>query len=216
MHIPLAPVLNLLHEASNGTLATQYAALAGYPYASAMPYALDERHWPVICVSALAEHTRNLRADGRCSFSVVQPGVSDIQNAPRLTLIAEAERFQASAEFRARFLRYQPGTENLLALDFMFFRLRPLRLRYIGGFARMGWIGEDDWAKLPAYPISEEEALLREFSERVPVGVRVLGIDCLGIDYEIGGLRRRLGFPDAPVARERVNEIGARALQALA
>ncbi len=215
MQIPLGPVVSLLHEASSATLATQFAALSGYPYASATPYVVDERHWPVICVSALAEHTRNLRADARTSLSVVQPGASDLQNAPRLTIIAEAERFEASAAFRARYQRYQPGTENLLNLDFMFFRLRPLRMRYIGGFARMGWISEADWEKLPAYPLAEEEALLREFSERVPVGARVLGVDCLGIDYEMGGQRRRLGFPDAPVARERLAEIGARALQSL-
>lgn len=216
VNIPLAAVVSLLHEAASGTLATQFAALPGYPYASAMPYVLDEHHRPVICVSALAEHTKNLRADSRVSFSVLQPGVSDLQNGPRLTLIADAERFQASPAFRARYLRYEPGAESLLTLDFMFFRLRPLRLRYIGGFARMGWVADSDWAALPAHPLEEEEALLREFAERVPMGVRVLGVDCLGIDYEISGLRRRLGFPDAPVAGARLREIGARALQALA
>lgn len=215
MHIPLAPVVSLLHEASSATLATQSIALPGYPYASATPYALDEHHCPVICVSALAEHTRNLRADARASLSVVQPGASDIQNAPRLTVIADAERFEASPAFRSRYLRYQPSAESLLDLDFIFFRLRPLRMRYIGGFARMGWIRDADWETLPAWPLADEEALLREFSERVPIGARVLGVDCLGIDYEVGGQRRRLGFPDAPVARERLAEIGARALHSL-
>jgi hypothetical protein len=55
-------------------------------------------------------------------------------------LLADAQRIEPDALLRQRFLRYQPAAEQLLQLDFMFFRLQPIRLRYIGGVGRMGWL----------------------------------------------------------------------------
>jgi putative heme iron utilization protein len=59
--------IHLLHEAAYGTLATHSAILPGYPYATVVPYVPDETQRPVVCLSALAEHTKNLLADSRVS-----------------------------------------------------------------------------------------------------------------------------------------------------
>lgn len=212
---PVEPVVTLLHRTAYGTLATHSAHLPGYPYASVVPYVVDELHCPVICISALAEHTKNLRADPKMSLSVLQTDASDVQAAPRLTLVGEAERFQPTPAFVARYLRHAPETEPLLALDFSFFRLRPNRIRYIGGLGKMGWIGAADWSALPALTPEKEAALLRELAGTPGNGVRLLGIDCFGIDYENGGQRRRQHFPDAPVTVKRLQDIAARMLAGL-
>ncbi len=212
MKPPVESALTLLHETAYGTLATHSAQLPGYPYASAVPYVVDEFHRPVICISALAEHTKNLRANAKMSLSVLQTGASDVQAAPRLTLVGEAERFEPTPAFVARYLRHAPETEPLLALDFSFFRLQPNRIRYIGGVGKMGWIGEADWSALPRLTPEKEEAQLRELGGTVGNGVRLLGIDCFGIDYERGGQRRRQRFPDAPVTLKRLQDIAARML----
>jgi putative heme iron utilization protein len=72
--VKIAPTaaLQLLHGQHYATLATHSGQLAGYPYATVLPYVLDEQHRPLLLISALAEHTRNLLADGRCSLSVLQ------------------------------------------------------------------------------------------------------------------------------------------------
>jgi hypothetical protein len=49
-----------------------------------------------------------------------------VQAAARLTLLADAQRIEADDLLRQRFLRYQPQAEDLLQLDFMFFRLQPI------------------------------------------------------------------------------------------
>lgn len=204
------PALALLHEASCGTLATNSSQLPGYPYATFVPYVLDECHRPVVCISALAEHTRNLLADPRVSLSVLQPGASDVQAAPRLTFVADAERFEAAPEFVARFLRYEPGAEQNLALDFMFVRLNPKRMRYIGGVGKMGWIESDAWTALPRLPVKDESNLMREASVAVRTGLTLLGVDHFGIDYTLDGRRQRQRFPESPVPAGKLKGITLR------
>lgn len=42
----------------------------GYPFGSVAPYGLLDDGTPGLCISTLAEHTRNLGADGRASLFV--------------------------------------------------------------------------------------------------------------------------------------------------
>lgn len=216
MKIPFAPVIELLHEASHGTLATHSLALPGYPFATVLPYVVDEAHRPVICVSALAEHTKNLLGDGRASLSVLRSGTEDVQAAPRLTFVGEAERFEPEPEFLARYLRYAPETEPLLGLDFLFFRLNPRRIRFIGGIGRMGWIEAEDWARLPRLPAATEAGFLDRAAPTLPQGVRLLGADCLGLDYTLGEARKRLSFGEDVIRPETLPERAAGILAGLA
>lgn len=206
MDIPIEQAVSLLHEAAYGTLATHASALPGYPYATVVPFVPDQSGAPVICVSALAEHTRNLLADARVSLSVLQPGATDVQNARRLTLVGEATPFEPDPDALARFLRYEPATQHLLTLDFQFFRLIPKTIRFIGGVGRMGWLGEEEWRAMPQVPAGTEVNLLREMSLAAPNGVRLLGVDCYGVDYEVAGRRNRQRFAHAPVAPAAVHK----------
>lgn len=202
MKISLEPSLALLHTCTYGTLATHSSTLPGYPYATVVPYALDDRHRPILCISALAEHTKNVLANPRASLSIAQPGAEDVQDTARLTLVADAVCIEPDEALMARYLRYLPKTENLLALDFVFFRLQPKRIRYIGGVGRMGWIEEGDWAALPVLPEEIEKSFLRESQVALGPRVKLLGADCFGIDYEVMGGRHRQCFPDAPLPPE--------------
>ena len=203
MHIPTESALSLLHLCRFCTLATHSHQLLGYPFATAIPYALDAAHNPVLCISALAEHTKNVLADPRVSLSVVQPSADDVQDTARLTLVADAVRFEPDEALKARYLRYLPKTEDLLALDFMFFRLRPKRIRFIGGVGRMGWVEEAKWAALPVLPTQLEEQFLKDTPSQLNAQVKLLGADCFGIDYEVKGERHRQRFPDTPLSAER-------------
>ncbi|WP_024302569.1 HugZ family protein [Pseudogulbenkiania sp. MAI-1] len=206
MKIPIESALTLLHESTFGTLATHSTQLPGYPYATVVPYVLDESHSPVICISALAEHTKNLLADPRVSLSVVQAGATDVQATARATLVADAERIEAIPTLLGRYLRYEPGAEQLLSLDFMLFRLKPQRIRFIGGIGRMGWMEEKEWGELCRLPAATEADLVQEVLPVVQPGIRVLGLDCYGIDYEVNGRRQRQPFPDGPLRVETLRE----------
>lgn len=152
-------------------------------------------------------------ADGRCSLSVVEDGLRDVQAGARLTLVADAQRIEPEPALLQRFCRYQAAAENLLQLDFMFFRLQPLRLRYIGGVGRMGWLEAAELDGLPLLTLEDEAALLREAV--VADGIQLLGLDALGADYRLADTpgHRRLRWPDSMPSGEG---FAAAALQALA
>ena len=81
MKLAVEPTVNFLHKPAYSTLATQSAQFPGYPYATVVPNVLDECHRPLLLVSALAEHTKNLLADPRVSFSLIEPGAESVQTA---------------------------------------------------------------------------------------------------------------------------------------
>lgn len=215
MKISVDSALALLHEVSYGTLATLSTQLPGYPYATMVPCVLDQDHCPVFCISALAEHTRNLLADRRSSLSVAKAESANIQAAARITLVGDTVRFDASPELVARYLRYQPDAEAYLALDFMFFRLQPARLRFIAGVGNMGWLGTADWESLPTVTLEDEAGLLKAATLEAPPGIHLLGVDCYGIDYEAKGRRQRQRFLDAPLAPEKLHEVLSRVVSKL-
>lgn len=201
MKIPSSAAIHLLHRCQHASLASHSTQLAGYPYATAIPCVPDACHRPTLCLSALAEHSKNLQADPRCSMALLDPAATSSQSGARLTLLGDMEVFQPSPLELARHLRYQPEAAAWLALDFAFYRLRPQRLRYIEGFGRMGWLEAEQWLDGPMLEPEREAELLAQ-SAALPAGVRLLGADCHGIDYEIAATRRRLAFPAAQDAAE--------------
>lgn len=124
----------------NGVLSTLSQRLAGYPFGSVTPFILDQQGRPVILISDLAEHTKNIAADPRVSL-IVQPFTPDMQVAGRVTLIGRAEQLPEKSRLGPRYLRYFPQAESYFAMhDFQFHRIEPERIRYIGGFGKIHWI----------------------------------------------------------------------------
>lgn len=194
MKLPLAPLVNLLHSAAHATLATHSTQLAGFPFASALPFVVDAEQRPLLLISRLAEHTRNLQADPRASM-LVCAGADDVLSGARLTLLGEITPFAADAALLARYLRYLPDGERYLALgDFAFYRLQPQRARFIAGFGQMGWLEAESWHNLPLLPLAQEATLLAELQPTLPADTRLLGLDCFGIDLQRVGQRQRLPF----------------------
>lgn len=191
MKLDLSPVINLLHSATASTLATQSLQMPGYPYATVVPNVLDEQHRPILLISALAEHTKNLLADPKVSISVTETGIANVQDGQRLTLVGDAEQFEPSQELIARYLRYVPAAEQYLQLDFMFFRIVPKRLRYIGGVGKMGWVETDVLEAVNKLSLDDESSLLAEVETVAPRNVTLLGIDPYGVDYIADGFRDR-------------------------
>ena len=192
MQISLAPVIHLLHTAPHAVLSTHSTQLPGFPYGTAVPLVLDQRQQPLLLISALAEHTKNLLADPRASLAVVEPGQANVQDAARVTLVGRFEAFQPTAEQVQRYLRYQPEAARYLQLDFGFFRMQVERARYIAGVGKMGWLEATAWQAIEVLAGDQESGLLDQ--ARLPAGIRLLGVDALGIDYETAGGRQRQRF----------------------
>lgn len=205
VNIPPQAPLHLLHRVPEGTLATHSRDPRGYPYPTALPFAPTATHVPMILVSHLAEHTRNLHADPRAGFLIAHAADGGVLDGQRLTMLgAFAPAPSASTDALARrYLRYHPEAERYLALgDFTFWIMKLERMRFIGGFGAMGWLDADSLD--PYEPLTpEHESSLNAFFERLedrPADLELLGVDRHGCDFKQHGQRNRFTFDNPKTA----------------
>ncbi len=139
-YIPLTEAKGLLRAARAGALATLTSS--GGPFASLVNVATTPDGSPILLMSRLAAHTRQLERDARLSLLVAESGEGDPLAHPRLTLTGSAERADAAdfrAALRTRFLARHPKS-SLYAdfADFSFWRVRIELAHLNGGFGRTG------------------------------------------------------------------------------
>jgi putative heme iron utilization protein len=135
-------VRKLVREAKHGLLSTVGLEPAGIPYGSLVPVASTEEGLPLLLVSHLAQHTKNLVADGRSSLLVLEPTAGDPQQAARATLLGTARRLEGGDEAAAkvRYLAVHPDAERYFDLNFQLWALTPVEARYVGGFGAAAWV----------------------------------------------------------------------------
>jgi hypothetical protein len=149
----------LLHLGQTGTLATVSRRHPGHPFASVMPYALDAQGRPLVLISTMAMHTHNLLADPRASLLVTQPGwTGDPLAAGRVTLMGQAHRLGAAEvdPARAAYLARHEGAKFWVDFeDFSFWRLEPLDVYFVGGFAAMDWVSAETYLASAPDPLAD-------------------------------------------------------------
>jgi putative heme iron utilization protein len=159
----------LAHLGGTGTLATLSRKYPGYPFASVMPYALDERGRPLMLISSMAMHTQNLVTDARASLLVAQPTSGDPLAAARLTVMGEARPVPKAETDGARtpYLARHANARYWVDFDdFGFWRLEPTDLYFVGGFGAMDWVAAVDYAAARPDPLADDsEAILEHMNE---------------------------------------------------
>lgn len=212
----------LVHRGRVGALATLARRLPGHPFASVMPYAVDEHGAPLFLVSTMAVHTQNLQADPRASLLVAEPDwPGDPLAAARVTLLGTVRPVPAQARdaVRALYLARHPHAAAWVDFDdFAFHRLDPTALYFVGGFAAMDWIDGPAYAAARPDPLADAASEIlahvnRDHADALLVLARVLGgvpaadaatmvaVDRLGFRLRIraGGRLHgaRIAFPGA-------------------
>jgi putative heme iron utilization protein len=151
-----------------GTLATLSRRHPGHPFASVMPYALDEDGRPLMLVSTMAMHTQNLATDPRASLLVTQATAGDPLAAGRVTIMGEARPVPSGekAAVRAAYLSRHASASYWVDFDdFAFWRIEPADLYFVGGFGAMDWLSTDDYRAARPDPLAEaEEGILQHMN----------------------------------------------------
>jgi putative heme iron utilization protein len=134
----------LLEHQPLGVLATLSLRHGGAPFTSLVPFALSADGDPLLLLSALAQHTRNLEADPRASFLVhdAAAAAKDPRTAARVAVVGRMHPVTAAEERDAvtRYLARHPGARGLFQLDFELYRLEVEEAYLVGGFAAAGWL----------------------------------------------------------------------------
>ena len=130
-------------------LSTNSKRHGGFPFGSVVAYAIDAESRPLLLISALAVHYRNLQADARASLTIFEDEAhAEPLNAGRVTLMGEIGLIPESGveAARAAYLTYHPASQKYIDFgDFSMFRMEIKDLYFIGGFGSMGWILPQDF-----------------------------------------------------------------------
>lgn len=190
-------------------------SLEGRPYASLVTLAFDHDLSPILLLSRLADHTRNLLADPRASLLLDgTDGHPNPQTGPRVTLMGHLAE-DGDPRLRRRFLARHPGAALYAGFgDFSIWRMSVERAHFVGGFGRAVWF---DAPLVPeadsAFAAAEEEGVLTLLGEghsdliaalalRVggapEAGWTLAGWDPDGCELEAGGALLRLSFARPP------------------
>lgn len=148
----------LIREHFWGVLSTHSKKYPGYPFGSVVPVCPDYNGMPLILISKLAQHTQNIQETPQVSLTLVENADSGrVQTEARVTLLADAHPLPAEAVDAAaeRYYRYFPDSRGYHSeLDFVFYRLHPITVRYIGGFGKIHWLSPE---LLTANPFTPEQ-----------------------------------------------------------
>jgi heme iron utilization protein len=134
---PALEARRLIRAAGSAALATQ---AAGQPFASLVTPAAAPDLSPLLWLSTLSEHTRQLRAEPRCALLFTgEPEGPNPQTTPRVTLTGQAEPVEGpeAAALKARWLARHPYAALYADFaDFALWRIAPGGALLVGGFAR--------------------------------------------------------------------------------
>jgi putative heme iron utilization protein len=207
---------SLLRRSRQGALATLMAS-SGDPYCSLVNVASHPDGSPILLISRLALHTKNLLADPRVSLMLDERAEGDPLEGSRIMLAGRAE--EASGDDAAilgrRYLNAHPSAEAFVEFkDFSFFRIIPSAAHLVAGFGRIVDLKPEQFltdisdagALLQAEPgaIEHMNADHREATNLYatkllgagPAEWRCTGCDPDGIDIQGGPKALRLDFPE--------------------
>jgi len=213
---------HLVRTCRSAALATALGGKrAGWPYASLVSVACDLDGSPVLLLSGLADHTRNLASDDRASLLFeAASGLANPQTGPRVTLTGQLH-VSRDEELARRFLARHPGAGMYAGFDdFAFYRMAVERAHFVGGFGRASWFGaakflfEKEISKdLRGVEGSIVDTLNQHHAPAIAVVARrlfgalgktwqITGVDLEGCDFRCRQTFRRHDF-DAPAGGDR-------------
>src|SRR5215216_1976669 len=225
----------LVRSERNAVLCSLSKRNAGWPFGSIAPYAITSAGEPVILISEIAEHTRNVRADCRVSLLIQDSAArSDPQAGARVTLMGYAvpvSRLYLD-DARRRYLGLFPNSASYFeAHDFSLFQIKVEQVRFIGGFGEIYWLGGrevvDATANSGIDPLAPQSEMICDhmnqdhadavrlyaaaFADARPDAAKMIHVDSKGFDLvavESGGHRHiRIDFPQPVSTPEQVRAV---------
>jgi putative heme iron utilization protein len=218
---------SLLRRSRQGALATLMAG-SGDPYCSLVNVASHADGAPILLISRLALHTRNILGDTRVSLMLDERAEGDPLEGARIMLSGHAEEAgedQATA-LRHRYLNAHPSAEAFVDFkDFSFFRIRPTAVHLVAGFGRIVDLKPEQFltdisdaaALLEAEPAAvdhinaDHRDAINLYATRLLGGGaadwRCTGCDPDGVDLQAGAATLRLDFPQRVTGPEELRKM---------
>lgn len=207
---------SLLRRSRQGALATLMPESSD-PYCSLVNVASDFDGSPILLISRLAVHTKNILGDARASLMLDERVAGDPLEGARIMLAGRAEEAsgEAAAALRRRYLSAHPSAETFVDFkDFSFFRIVASGLHLVAGFGRIIDLAPvqfltdiaDAGELMEAEPgavahMNEDHRDAMDLYATRLLGAesadwRCTGCDPEGMDMQAGNVTLRLAFPE--------------------
>lgn len=206
---------------------------SGWPYGSLVMAACDHAARPLLLISDLAQHTKNLGADTRASLLFDGTvGMDNPLTGARVTVTGHLAPSEDSALI-ARYTARHSGSEMYLGFaDFHLYEMTVDRAHIVAGFGAIHWIDSADllfdtegFGDLAAAEGDVVEHMNADHADAVglyatkllgrPAGDwKMTGVDPEGIDLRCGGETARLDFEKTVHDAESARSILVRMVKA--
>jgi len=212
----------MVRLARTGALGTVGRA-RGFPLTTLVGVASDDDGAPLLFLSGLAEHTKNVAADPRASLLIAPVAErGDPLNAPRITLIGRLAPADTPRR-RERYVQRNPKATLTMTLpDFRVHRFDVEEVHFNGGFGRADVVKAADLpTSFDQGLVAEEAPLLAEAAALDPALLaraariedgpppRVVGLDADGLDLSRRGEPLRVDWAaTAPTPGEWRTRLG--------
>ncbi|XP_022156249.1 glutamyl-tRNA reductase-binding protein, chloroplastic [Momordica charantia] len=235
---PAEEIRTLLDQSVRGMLSTFSRSFEGYPSGSLVDFACDADGTPVLAVSSLAEHAKNLATNPKCSLLVAkQP-----EDRGTLVVTLHGDVVSVSEEdrpaVRAAYLSKHPNAFWVDFGDFQFVYIKPKVIRYVSGVATAslgsGELSGEEYKAAKVDPIAQfskpvTSHMNRDHTEDTKIIVRhwtsipvdsaiMLDLDSLGINvkasYQGDSFKLRVPFPRRAENRKDVKTLVVEMLEA--
>jgi putative heme iron utilization protein len=218
---------SLLRRSRQGALATLMPG-SGDPYCSLVNLASDADGSPILLISGLAVHTKNILADSRVSLMLDERAPGDPLEGARIMLSGRAEQANAASKdnLRSRYLNANPSAADYADFaDFSFFRIHPTGTHLVAGFGRIVDLTPaqilTDISDAASLLEAEQRAVdhmnedhrdaLGLYATRLlgaePADWRCTGCDPDGLDMMADGKTLRLDFPERVTSPAALREM---------
>ena len=205
----------LLLQEYHGILSTHSKDVPGYPFGSVMPYCLDDSGCPILQISTIAQHTKNIEHNPKVSLIVSETHTDDVHTAGRLTWMGDAEKIHDSEEVAEHYFRFFPQAKNYNNThNFHFYRINLVKARFIGGFGQIFWVDNELLCRNNPFFGSAGKGMIDHMNEDhvdamvkyckaahviIPDGTSPImaGVDTEGLHLLLGKKVVRIPFPEA-------------------
>ncbi|KAA8516268.1 hypothetical protein F0562_016561 [Nyssa sinensis] len=234
---PIEEIRTLLDHSLRGMLSTFSQKHEGYPSGSMVDFACDAYGSPILAVSSLAVHTKDLLANSKCSLLVAK----DPDDRTDLIITLHGDAISVSEKDReavcAAYLARHPDAFWVDFGDFQFVRIEPKVVRFVSGIATAslgsGEFSEEEYRAAKVDPIyqfskpvtshmnkdhAEDTKLIVQHVTSIPVDfAHMLDLDSLGFNVKAGyqgsTFKLRIPFPRRAVDRKDVKTLIVEMLQ---
>ncbi|XP_061343341.1 uncharacterized protein LOC133289430 [Gastrolobium bilobum] len=235
---PVEEIRTVLDRSIRGMLSTFSKKLEGYPSGSMVDFACDVNGNPILAVSDLAVHTKDLTANPKCSLLVAR----DPEDRTDLVITLHGDAISVPEKdreaIRAAYLARHPNAFWVDFGDFQFVRIEPKVVRFVSGVATAllgsGEFSGDEYKSAKIDPIAQfskpvashmnkdhadDTKVIVQHWTSVPVDFAyILDLDSLGFNVKAGyqgdTFKLRVPFPRRAEDRKDVKTLIVEMLQA--